>query len=228
MRIRSLFGVTAFAFGIAAAAQQKADTAVYIASYVEVDPSAERTAVALLTQYRDASRKEPGNLRLDALQQIGRANHFAIVEAWRDGKSFDAHKAAAHTKDFAKKLDAVRVSPYDERTHEGITLGSAADAPSAEAVYVVTHVDTIPPGQDEVRNRLKTLAGASRKESGNLSFDLLQGVRPNHFTVVETWRTQKAAEAHASAAETRQFRDQAGRLSTNGAPYDERWYKAVR
>jgi autoinducer 2-degrading protein len=89
---------------------------------------------------------------------------------------------------------------------------------------VITHVDVVPnPQAPEI---LKRLADASRKEDGNLRFDVVQySVRPNHSTVVEQWRDQKALDAHAAAAHTRQYRDEIQPLT--GSPLDERVFTAV-
>jgi len=65
--------------------------AVYLATYVEVMPDAVTPGITLLKQYRDASSKEDGNLRVKALAEIERPNRFVIVEAWRDKAALDAH-----------------------------------------------------------------------------------------------------------------------------------------
>jgi quinol monooxygenase YgiN len=54
----------------------------------------------------------------------------------------------------------------------------------------------------------------------------LQGAtRLNHFTIVETWQNQKAFDAHATAAHTRQFRDTVNPVL--GSPMDQRLFKVV-
>src|SRR5205809_8105416 len=45
---------------------------VYIATYVEVVPTAADEGAALLKQYRDASRKDAGNQRMELVQELGR------------------------------------------------------------------------------------------------------------------------------------------------------------
>ena len=50
-------------------------------------------------------------------------------------------------------------------------------------------------------------------------------MRANHFTIVETWQSQKALDAHAAAGPTREYRD--GIDLITGSPLDERVYKAV-
>jgi quinol monooxygenase YgiN len=92
-------------------------------------------------------------------------------------------------------------------------------------VYVVTHVDTLPPGTDG-EGILKTLAEKSRAEAGNLRFDVLRHtMRPNHFTVIEVWENPAALDAHAAAPHTRQYR--LAILPLSGSPIDERLYRAV-
>jgi len=93
-------------------------------------------------------------------------------------------------------------------------------------VYVVTHVDVIPPRKDDGLAALVRLAEDSRPAAGNLRFEVVQQTnRPNHFTVVEIWRDPRAVEAHATAEATRRFRDALGPMS--GALYDERLFRLV-
>jgi autoinducer 2-degrading protein len=88
------------------------------------------------------------------------------------------------------------------------------------------HVDTTPSPQSNAVTSLEQLAEASRKEDGNLRFDVVQHpTRMNHFTVIELWRDQKAADAHALAAHTKKFRNDL--LPILGSPYDDRFYKAI-
>ena len=213
-------------FAQAARADEASDAAVYVVSYVEVMPPSQGEAMALLRQYREASRKDAGNVRLEVLQQSGRLDHFALVEMWQDQKAFEAHGMAAHMTQLREKLQPLRSSAYDERLHKGLTVGAMLAAPTAGATYVVTHADAIPPAKDDALALLKQLAEASRKEAGNVRFEVLQqNSRQNHCTIVEVWQDQKVLEAHAMAAPTRQFRDQFQPMS--GSLYDERLYKAL-
>jgi quinol monooxygenase YgiN len=213
-------------FAQAARVGEASDAVVYVVSYVEVMPSSQAEAIALLRQYREASRKDEGNMRLEVLQQHGRPDHFALVEMWKDQQAFEAHGMAAHTTQWRAKLQPLRVSPYDERAHKGLAMGAMLAAHAAEATYVVTHADAIPPAKDDAMALLKQLAEASRKDGGNVRFEVLQqSSRQNHFTLVEVWQDQQALEAHAMAAHTRQFRDKFQPMS--GSLYDERLYKAI-
>ena len=198
-----------------------------IVSYIEVAPSADAQAVPLLRGYRDAARKATGNTKVEILQRVGLPGHFVITEEWNDDASWKAHRGAAHVTQFREKLTSLRVSPYDERSHTGLTREPAAAAPDS-AVTVVTHVDVVPAGVPKAREMLQGQAMASRKETGNLRFDVLQGVRMNHFTVVESWRDQRAYDAHIAATHTKTLRDVLQQLSPDAGLYDERLFRLVR
>ena len=208
-------------------AEAPADTAaVYAVAYVDVTPSSKGAAVTAFKQYRDTSRNDDGYGRIEFFEQIGWTGHFAIVEEWRDQKTFDAHGMAAHTTQFLSKLQPIRLSGYDQRPYKTLTAGPAPTAAKGgQAIHVVAHVD-IAGQQTDAPGMLKRLADASRKDEGNLRFDILQhAMRANHFTVVETWQNQKALDAHAAAEHTKQYRNTLQPMS--GSPLDERLYKIV-
>jgi len=198
----------------------------FIVTYVEVAPASEAPAIAALKAYRDATRRAGGNLKAEVLQRNARPGHLVVIEEWRDDAAWKQHRQAAHAMQLQEKMKGLRMSPYDERTHAGLATAAAAPA-AGGAVLVVTHVDVIPPNHVQMRETLKTLADASRKEAGNLRFDVLQGVRQNHFTVLEAWRDQRAYEAHVTAAHTKTFREELQPRATDGSPYDERLYRLV-
>lgn len=209
--------------GLQTRADGPPDTAVYAVSYIEVMASARARAIAALKQYRDASRKEEGYVRLDVFEQTGRPSHFAIVEAWRDQRAFDAHGASAQ-KQLRDTLQPIRVSDYDQRPYKTLAVGTAPATTNGQVVSVVTHVDVAP--NPQVAVLLKRLAEESRQDEGNVRFDVLQHtMRANHFTVIETWRNQQALDAHVATAHTKQYRDELAPMT--GSPLDERVYKAV-
>jgi quinol monooxygenase YgiN len=213
-------------FAQAARADEASDAVIYVVTYIEVMPSSQSEAIALLRQYREASRKEAGNVRLEVLQQSGRPGHFVLLETWQDQKALDAHGMTAHTAQWRAKLQPLRISPYDERLHKGLALGSMQTTLAAGATYVVTHADAVPPGKDEALVLLKQLAETSRKDAGNMRFEVLQqNSRQNHCTIVEIWQDQQTLEAHVMAGHTKQFREKFQPLS--GSLYDERLYQAL-
>jgi len=210
-----------------ARADEAGDAAVYVVSYIEIAPASDDAVIALLRQYRDASRKEESNLRLEVLQQSGRPDHFATWEVWKNQKGFEAHEMAVHTKQFRDKLQPLRVSPYDERLHKALAIASMPAPRAGGATYVLTHADAAGgPARDEAIALLTQLADASRKDDGNVGFEVLQqSSRLNHSTIVEMWKDQKTFERHRLAAHTRQFREKFQPLS--GALYDERVYRSL-
>ena len=202
------------------------DAAVYVVTYVEVAPSASATTAGLLRQLAEAARKDDGNMRFEILERTAPPNQFAVVTVWRDQKAYNAYAAGAHSKEFRDKIKSSLISGIDERPHRGMETAAAPDKAAPGAVLVVTHVDVPPPQKDDCISALQTLVGDSRKEAGAVRFEVLQQVsRPNHFSVVEIWKDNKAYDAHITAEHTRKFRERLTPMS--GALYDERLYKAL-
>jgi quinol monooxygenase YgiN len=205
-------------------AQEPADTAFYAVSYVETAAASARDASSALRAFHDATMKQDGCVSVEAFEQIGRPGHWVVVETWRDQKAFDARDAAVQQR-LIDGTKAIRISGFDQRPYKTISVAAARGTAGSGAVSVISHVDVAP--NPAVAPMLTRLAQASRQEPGNLRFDVLQHtMRANHFTVIETWRDQAALDAHATAAHTKQYRDDV--LPLTGSPLDERVFKAVR
>jgi len=197
---------------------------LYVVTYVEARPTARDEAAALLKSYRDASRSAAGNLRSVVVRSAVRPGQFVVVTAWKDKAVWDAHMAAAGTKEFREKLNALRNAPADDRFHNSLSVGPMELA--SGAVYGVTHVDVIPPQKDNAIVALKALGDASRGATGNVRFEIVQQTnRPNHFTVFEVWRSREAFDANGMSAHQREFRDKLAGMA--GALYDERLYEIL-
>jgi len=198
----------------------------YVVTYLEVAPTATSQARTLLRQFRDATKREPGNLRAEAFQRLGLPYQFVLLEAWQDQAAADNHSKAPATGQFRDKIKAIQNAPMDERTHFPLSVAALTAKPGKSAVATVTHVDVIPPQRENGTAITKQLADAGRNDDGNLRFEaVVQTNRQNHFTVIELWRDRKAAEAHSMASHTRQFREKLAPAS--GALYDERFYKTL-
>lgn len=205
---------------------QAQSSAVYVVSYVETMPNATAVGRARLKRYRDASRKEDGNLRFAVLQEIARPNRFAIVELWKDNAALDAHGKTANTAQFRDGLQAIADAPPDQRIDYGLYVQPIQSDNRANTIYAVTHVDVIPSGKEDCLHLLEAMRTDTRSEPGNIAYDVLQQAnRGNHFTVIEEWTNRKMLDAHAIAAHTRAFR--AKLLPLAGALYDERFYRAL-
>ncbi len=97
---------------------------------------------------------------------------------------------------------------------------SAQTAPAGPA-YVVTYIEVMPSAKVTTIGLLKQVAAASRRESGNQRYDILQRLdRDNQFAILEAWSDLKAAEAHAGGAAFKQFRDKLEPLRSSF--YDDR------
>jgi quinol monooxygenase YgiN len=179
----------------------------------------------LLEQFREASRKENGNVRAEVAQESGRPMRFVMLETWKDQAAFEAHGKSAGTTAFRDKLKTIQAAPYDERIHVSLNVGDNA-ALGKRGIMVVSHVDVPPPRKDDCIAALNPLADASRKAAGNQRYEVQQqSSRPNHFTVVEAWKDRKAYDGSRSGDSQRQFRDKLGPML--GALYDERLYRVV-
>jgi quinol monooxygenase YgiN len=196
---------------------------LYSISYIEVGPVLAKVGVTTLHAYRDAARKEAASL--DVFERIDRPNQFVVLGAWKDQQAYDAHSKGEAVKKLNEKLATMTAAPTDTRFHQGLSVSPAT--PGKDPIFVVTHLDVIPPEKDNGANALEQLADASRRHSGNLQFDVWrQANRPNHFTVVESWANRGSFDVHQMQKETREFRMKLAPMS--GALYDERLYKVLK
>jgi quinol monooxygenase YgiN len=98
-------------------AQQKADKPLYVVTYVDVFPQFAADTAKLLQQFASDSRKDPGFVRFESLQDVARVNHFTIVEVWQTRQAYEAHLTQEHSKRFREKLQPGLGSPFDERMY---------------------------------------------------------------------------------------------------------------
>lgn len=94
--------------------------ALYVATHVDVIPPRKDDAVVALKQLAEESRKEPGHVRFDVVQQTNRPNHFTVIEVWTDRHAFDVHAMATHAKRFRQQLGPMSGSLYDERLYQAL------------------------------------------------------------------------------------------------------------
>ena len=91
---------------------------VYVIAHVDVTPNPQ--VAVILRQLAEAGRQEPGNLRFDVLLHTMRANHFTVIEGWRNQEALDSHVAAAHTRQYRDELAPMTGSPLDERVYTSV------------------------------------------------------------------------------------------------------------
>lgn len=201
---------------------------IYALVFFETEAGSHGRTAKVLRGYAAATRVADGNAAVLPLHEIGRPARFALVEVWRDKAAADAHAAALGSLRGA--LRPVLTAPFDIRANAGLEVPGGKLGENSEAghpVYVLTHVDVFPQGKDETIGMLRELAAASRKEAGNLCFDLLQqDGHANHLPVIEEWRDVAAQNAHTEGAPARAFRTKL--VTLQGALYDERLYQPIR
>ena len=90
--------------------------------HVDARPSDTQSASALLDGFRRSSLRDPGAKGFEVLQEIGRPNHFTLVEKWFDQKAYDEHNLAKHTRHFRDQLQPMLASPFDERIHTELNI----------------------------------------------------------------------------------------------------------
>jgi quinol monooxygenase YgiN len=199
---------------------------VYIVAYADVLASAAPRAAAVLREYRNASRGESGALSIDVFSQRGRPSGFAIIEAWRDGASLEAHDKAAAFLNLSQELKPIQLAPLDVRRHTPYSLGSPTPD-RQNAVTLLVHVDVPPVFLADYERIVRLYIDGSRGETGLLRLDILQAIPPhtNHLTVIESWIDAQALQAHQKAAFAQTYREElAPKL---GALYDERAYEKM-
>ena len=93
-------------------------------------------------------------------------------------------------------------------------------------VYGATYVEVAPSATSQAIGLLKALVTASRKEEGNLRFQMVQErQRPNRFVVIEAWKDQAAFDGHRKGKPYAEFNEKLGPI--RNAPPDERVHNAL-
>ncbi len=81
---------------------------------------------------------------------------------------------------------------------DGIGSG-AGHSRAGGPVYIVSYIDVAPANRATAAGLLRQLANDSRKDEGNVRFEILQRTAPsNQFAIVAIWKDQKAYDAHSS------------------------------
>src|SRR6267378_641330 len=92
---------------------------VYTVIYVEVMPTSKSDATVVLRRYRDAARKEGGNLRCEIAQRIDQPHQFVILSIWKDQKSWEAHGKGAASMEMREKVAALKRLGDESRKGDG-------------------------------------------------------------------------------------------------------------
>ena len=224
LQLAARHGVAAGRFDRARRTPQAPAGPVHVATYVEVVRGSAKDGAKLLAQYRDASRKENGNMRAEVAHEIGRPNRFVVLETWKDQAAFDAHGKSAGTAAFRDKLKAIHAGPYDERMHNSLNVGPN-DAPARKGAVIVVTMSTC-------RRRARTSASrrsirSPRRAARAAATSASRCSSSRAARTTSPWwrpgRTRRPMTRSRSADAQRQFRDKLGPML--GALYDERLYR---
>jgi quinol monooxygenase YgiN len=108
----------------------------------------------------------------------------------------------------------------------GLAGRAPAQQPAQDRIYVVAHVDIIPPQKDAGTKLVQQYVVDTRKDPGLVRVEAGSEIsRANHISIVEVWQNRKAFDEHVAAAHTRQFRQQIDPML--GSPYDERLHQSL-
>lgn len=91
--------------------------ATYVLTHIDVFPAGKDKATLLVKGFAEASRRDNGAERFDALVWNGHPNHFHLIEAWINPRARQAHADAAQTVTFRSKLVPFEGALYDERLY---------------------------------------------------------------------------------------------------------------
>jgi quinol monooxygenase YgiN len=226
-RLLAAVGLAIVTLVTSAPAQVSAD-AVYAVTYLDVSTDWILQGSGLIKQFRDASRRQAGNLEFTVLQEGERPNRFVIVEGWKDQAAFETHAKSSEASHFDFVLEAIRNSPPNQHVLRAFATSAARADSGVGTIHMVEHVDFQPPSAAAAQPAVKALAEASQKEAGVLRYDIFQEPPPhaNHYSVVAVWANRGAYDAHEEAAATRAFRA-ATVMPARANLYDQRLYKVL-
>jgi quinol monooxygenase YgiN len=96
-----------------------------------------------------------------------------------------------------------------------------AQTAGTQSAYAVTYITVAPSAATEAAGLFRRVAAASRKEAGNLRYEVLQQIdRRNQFAILEAWNDAKAFDAHGGGPAMKEFRGHLDPLSAGF--YDQR------
>ena len=147
----------------AAACQRSRWRRVYSLAYVELMPGRNRPLAprcSSIIARRAAKTPAICEIRSCCTKSLKPNSASPIIQIWKDKAARDAYDQAAATVTISSaKLKSVEDAPDDERFLNPLDMTPAGMPAPTGAIYVVTHVDVIPPGKDVCLAALESHAG---------------------------------------------------------------------
>src|SRR6266481_8510435 len=206
---RRLIPLLMFVFLLLAALSSFAGKAVaqpqeqqFVVVYVEFKPADTKAGGEVLEELASQALASAGVVRFDVLQQVDRANFFALFEIWSSAQTFAAFQSSSATQAILTQLAPLLEAPLDER--DGNLLEGTVNPRSRHAasrqIFVITHVDIDSQFVDQALPVLDTFVSDSASDPGVQTFALLsQSPNTNHFQLIEVFANRQAFDAHVSA-----------------------------
>jgi len=88
--------------------------------YCTVKPDRIEEFVAATKENAAASRKEPGVVRFDVVQQTDDPTKFSLIEIYRSPEGHAAHRESAHYKAWAEKAGDLLAEPRTRNIYRNI------------------------------------------------------------------------------------------------------------
>jgi len=94
--------------------------ALYVLVHVDVVPFNLEAVGGWLRTEADAARATSGALRYEVWRQVGRPNHFTVIEGWADLDAYARHVESEATRAFRANLTTVKGALYDARLYQRV------------------------------------------------------------------------------------------------------------
>ena len=87
-----------------------------------------------------------------------------------------------------------------------VVLFTSSRADKDETLAIVATVTVKPEYKEDVLRAIKTVVDATRKEPGNIFYDVFEDINnPLKFVFIETWKSQAAIDSHNKSAHFNDF-----------------------
>jgi quinol monooxygenase YgiN len=94
--------------------------ALYVLVHVDVIPLNLGAVGEWLKAESELAGSASGALQYDVWRQVGRPNHFTVIQAWADSEAYARHVEAAPTRAFRANVMSVKGALYDERLYRRV------------------------------------------------------------------------------------------------------------
>jgi quinol monooxygenase YgiN len=91
------------------------DQRQYVVVYVEFKPAQIEHGKRVLQELAAVARRSPGSITFTVLDEIERANRFALFELWTTSQAFEDFTGSPKAQVLLQLLDPLLAAPLDQR-----------------------------------------------------------------------------------------------------------------